>query len=236
MEVVLEDGSVSLNIADILNKWKSDFGSLFRNVNPSADHAPEIDQNIAFSQEHFTYNEHISILDVKRAIDDAKLGKASGIDNIPIEVLKNDTAVAFLHVLFNICFDNGIIPTEWGKCIINPIPKSSTSDRRDPLSYRGISLAPAMYKLYCSVLNRRLTSWAEQNNKVVDEQNGFRKGRSTTDHILSLTSIIDTRKKIKKSTFCAFIDFKKAYDTIDRAVLWKRLSDIGVSGKNDFSS
>ena len=86
MEVVLGDGSVSLNIADILNKWKSDFGSLFRNVNPLADQAPEIDQNIVFSQEHDTYNEHISILDVKREIDDAKLGKASGIDTIPIEV------------------------------------------------------------------------------------------------------------------------------------------------------
>ena len=122
------------------------------------------------------------------------MGKASGVDCIPVEVLKNDTAVAFLHVLFNICFDNGIVPSEWGKCIINPIPKSSTADRRDTLSYRGISLAPAMYKLYCSVLNRRLTSWAEKNGKVVDEQNRFRKGRSTTDHILSLTSIIDNTR------------------------------------------
>ena len=145
--------------------------------------------------------------------------------------MKNDTAVSFLHVLFNICFDNGIVPSEWGKCIINPILKSSTSDRRDPLFFRGISLAPSMYKLYCSVLNRQLSSWAEQNEKIVDEQNGFRKSRSTTDHFLSLTSIIDTRKKIKKSTFCAFIDFKKAYNTIDRNLLWKRLSDIGVSGK-----
>ena len=88
-----------------------------------------------------------------------------------------------------------------------------------------------MYKLYCSVLNRRLSSWAEQNDKIVDEQNGFRKSRSTTDYILSLTSIIDTRKKVKKSTFCAFFDFKKAYDTIDRNLLLKRLSYIGVSGK-----
>ena len=85
--------------------------------------------------------------------------------------------------------------------------------------------------MYCSVLNRRLSSWAKQNEIIVDEQNGCRKSRSTTDHILSLTSIIDTRKKSKKLTFCAFIDFKKAYDTIDRNLLWKRLSDIGVSGK-----
>ena len=129
------------------------------------------------ARKHFTYNDHISILDVKKAIDDAKKGKASYIDNIPVEVLKNDTAVSFRHVLFNICFDNGIVPSEWGKCIINPIPKSSTSDRRDPLSFRGISLAPSINKLFCSVLNRRLLTWAEQNDKIVDEQNSFRKNQ-----------------------------------------------------------
>lgn len=96
-----------------------------------------------------------------------------------------------------------------------PIPKSSITNRRDPLSYRGISLAPAMYKLYCS-------SWSDENHKLVDEQNGFRKRRSTTDHISSLVSIIDTRKKLK---------FKKAYDTINRSMLWKRLTDIGIFGK-----
>ena len=187
--------------------------------------------NNASYQQKMSYNQHISIFEVKEAIDAAKRGKASGIDNIPVEVLKNDTAVSFLHVLFNVCFDNGSVPADWGKCIINPIPKSSTTDRRDPLSYRGICLAPAMYKLYCSVLNSRLTSWSDENHKLEDEQNGFRKGKSTTDHISSLMNIIDTRKKLKKSTFCAFIDFKKAYDSINRSILWKRLSDIGISGK-----
>ena len=111
------------------------------------------------------------------------------------------------------------MPSDWGKCIINPNPKSSTTGKRDPLSYRGVSIAPAMYKLYCSVLNSRLNSWSDENHKLVDEQNGFRKGKSTTDHILSLVNIIDTRKKLKKkSIFCAYIDFKKAYDTMNRSI------------------
>ena len=88
-----------------------------------------------------------------------------------------------------------------------------------------------MYNLYCSILNRRLSFWSEQHDKVVDEQNGFRKDRSTIDHILFLTNIVDTRKRLKKSTFCAFIDFKKAYDTIIRTLLWNRLADIVFAGK-----
>ena len=47
---------------------------------------------------------------------------------------------------------------------------------------------------------------------IRDEQNG-----STIDHIsTNFTSIIETRKKCKLSTFVVFIDFKKAYDSIDR--------------------
>ena len=66
-----------------------------------------------------------------------------------------------------------------------------------------------MYKLYCSILDRRLIIWAESNFKIIDEQNGFRKGRSPVGQLSSLTSIIETietRQKKKLPTYCAFID------------------------------
>jgi len=88
-----------------------------------------------------------------------------------------------------------------------------------------------MYKLYCSIINERLTKWVERHGNIVDEQNGFRKARSTVDHLVSLTNIIDTRKKARLSTFCAFIDFKKAYDFVSRNILWQQLMSIGVNGR-----
>ena len=115
-----------------------------------------------------------------------------------------------MHILFNVCFTTGCIPSEWGKGIVNPIPKSANNDPRDPMSYRGITIAPSMYKLYCYVLNNRLSKWVEINDKIEDEQNGFRKNRSTIDHLSSLTNIIESRNKMKVSTFTAFIDFKKS--------------------------
>ena len=95
-------------------------------------------------------------MEVRKAIFSAKRDKACGIDEIPCDVLRNGTSVSFLQILFNVCYNSGFIPTEWGRGIINPIPKSRTSDPRDPLSYRGITLPPAIYKLYCSILNERL--------------------------------------------------------------------------------
>jgi len=143
----------------------------------------------------------------------------------------NRTCVLFLHKLFNRCFSTGLVPDVWNNIIINPIPKSNMSDNRDPLCYRGIALAPAAYKLYCKLLNGRLSQWIDDNNGLADEQNGFRKGRSTVDQIASLTNIIDVREKLRKSTFCGFIDFKKAYDTIDRNLLWGKLTSLGIDTK-----
>ena len=68
------------------------------------------------------------------------------MDEIPVEVLKNAKVIEILLKFFNTCFNTGTIPEAWSKGIINPIPKASTSDSRDPLSYRGITLAPVTYK------------------------------------------------------------------------------------------
>ena len=103
-------------------------------------------------------------------------------------------------------------------------------DSRDPLSYREITLTPVIYKMYCFILNKRLSSWDEHNGVITDNQNGFRKGRSTIDQLSTLTSIIETRKSRKQSTFAAFIDFKKAYDCINRDLLFTKLSKIGITG------
>ena len=53
----------------------------------------------------------------------------------------------------------------------------------------------------------------------------------TSDHIFLLQTIIEkVVKKNKKKLYAVFIDFKKAYDTVDRGKLFKRLQDIGING------
>ena len=64
---------------------------------------------------------------------------------------------------------------------------------------------------------------------IVEEQGGFRPGRGTIDQLFVLTEILKSR--VGMSTYAAFIDVKKAYDTVWRQGLWKRLWDEGVRGK-----
>ena len=71
---------------------------------------------------------------------------------------------------------------------------------------------------------------ANQNNLLCDEQNGFRAGRNCIDHLGTLTNLAEHKIKSKKSLFVAFIDFSKAYDRINRHLLWSKLQLQGLNG------
>ena len=137
-------------------------------------------------------NTEITVNDIRYAIKQASKGKAMGHDGIPTEVLlvDNDSCVLYLAKLFNVCFHAGVIPESWSRGIINPIPKNPKDDSHNQLNYRGITITSSVYKLYSDVLNYRLSSWIENNSILCDEQDGFRKNRSTMDHISSLAYVL----------------------------------------------
>ena len=132
-----------------------------------------------------------------------------GHDEIPMEVLQNKECIAYLVILYNACFETASIPDVWSHGIIHPIIKDSKNDHRDPFNYRGITTTSVTYKLYCSIPSNRLSRLLEINDGLDDEQNGFRHGRCTGDHITSLSMIVESRIKMKKDTFASFIDFSK---------------------------
>ena len=67
---------------------------------------------------------------------------------------------------------------------------------------------------------------------MVDDQNGVCKGQCCNDHLFSLKSIVETRKLLNRSTFVAYIDFSKAYDSINRQKLWYKLENLGINGNS----
>ena len=140
-----------------------------------------------------------------------------------------------LHYMYNICFESGLSPTKWSEAIIIPILKSSNSDPRIPMNYRGISLLSCIYKVYGHILNRRLEKFLENNNILVEEQNGFRKNRSCMDHVFVLHSIIINRINMKENVFAAFLDLKKAFDSVQRDLLFYNLHKTGICGKIYFA-
>ena len=242
METILEDGTVIRNKGGIFHKWQSDYENLYLN------NSDNYNDNFLHECKQVLYNKEQDIMDplyvdntflnanvdigeIERVLKNAKNNKSAGIDQIPYEIWKCPKLLTVIQHLFQLCMDSGKIPTEWGRAIISPIPKSHKLDNRLPLSYRGISLLICIYKLYSSFLNRRLQTYIEQNNILSDEQNGFRESRSCEDHIYVMDTLINTQLDNGKEVFACFVDFSKAFDLINRDQLMLQILNNKVDGK-----
>ena len=132
--------------------------------------------------------------------------------------------------LFNVVLDSGFFPDVWSKGIILPLYKNK-GDINDPDNYRGITILSCFGKLFTSLLNKRLNSFLENYNILCEEQAGFRKHYSTVDHMFSLKMLIDLYLAKDKKLFCSFIDYRKAFDSVDRVALWQKLLSYNIDGK-----
>ena len=76
------------------------------------------------------------------------------------------------------------------KNVLYHLSQSAQKNPFLPLNYRGISLLSCVGTLYSSIVSNRIVSYTNICNILVDEQNGFRKNRSCSDHIFTLSSVI----------------------------------------------
>ena len=134
------------------------------------------------------------------------------------------------ETLFNKIFDSGILPTAWLEGSITPIYKNK-GNSSDPANYRPITILSCLGKVFTAVLNTRLTKFIDDSNLLNENQAGFRKEYSTSDHIFVLSSLIDILKAQKQKLYCAFVDFSQAFDSVWRCGLWCKLLLNSVKGK-----
>lgn len=130
--------------------------------------------------------------------------------------------------LFNTIFDTGTLPEAWLEGKIRPIYKNK-GDKSDPENYRPITILSCLGKLFTAVLNNRLTKFLDTYELLNENQAGFRKSYSTVDHIFALNSLIELFKSTKKKLYGTFIDFSKAFDSVWRMGLWKKMLESSVS-------
>ena len=85
------------------------------------------------------------------------------------------------------------------------------------------------------ILTIRLTDWAETNNVLDESQAGFRKGYSTMDNVFSLQALVHKYLCRDRGRFyCIFIDFKRAFDSIQHSNLWNSLERKGIKQDGKF--
>ena len=172
---------------------------------------------------------HLSNEEFLIALSRLKAQKAQGPDGLKAEAIihANHSTKQELRRQLNEILQGGEIPPEWGESLIWPIHKKG--DPTLAKNYRGIAIGNAIHKLLAIVIQSRLQKIAEDMNMLPDSQNGFRRNRSTVDSLFIMNSCIQNEINKRNGRLLAFfVDFRTAFDTVNRNILWETLRKLQV--------
>jgi hypothetical protein len=170
-----------------------------------------------------------SASEVEVAIVKVERYRCLGVDQIAAGLIQagGETLHSEIYKLIKLIWNKEELPHQWKESIGVPIQKKG--DKTDCGNYRGIPLLSNSYKILSNILLARLTPYAD---KIIGyHQCGFWHNRSTTDQIFYIWQILEKKWEYNGTVQQLFIDFKKAYDSVRRKVLYNILIEFGIPRK-----
>ncbi|KAL4154600.1 hypothetical protein QTP88_000457 [Uroleucon formosanum] len=170
-------------------------------------------------------NAYFTVDDVFHSLSTLSGAKNVGPDGLPgVFLLQLRSIIAYpLFLLFRRSLDEGIFPTILKFSSVTPVHKSGV--KSDISNYRPISIQSHLSKLFESlVLNSIKPS---VNNILIEEQHGFRPGRSTTTCNLVFSNFVFDSFKKRSQVDVVYTDLAKAFDTVNHSVLLRILETSG---------
>ena len=169
---------------------------------------------------------------IKNAIDSLPPKAAPGPDGVPnilIKQLKHELSPILLTI-FAKSLKEGEIPESFLKAFIKPVKKPMKS-RSDPSSYRPLSLTSNIAKLLEKVVKSQLENYMENKNILSEAQHGFRSKHSCLSQLLKHYNEVIESLEAGQTHDVIYLDFSKAFDTVDRYILSRHMLNAGISSK-----
>ena len=213
-----EHGEVVNDKTEILKIVENYYGKLYSSKKNIPHINIQIDNNTV---------PEIGLDEIKHALKDMKRGKTPAEDGILTDYLKDGGLELHqrLAFLFNKCIQIKQVPEEW--CKANVILLHKKGDQRDLGNYRPISLLSNIYKLFSKIILNRIVNQLDE--KQPREQAGFRSGYSTMDHLHTINQLIEKTLEYNRKLCIAFIDYEKAFDSVEHIAVFNSLRTQGIS-------
>ena len=167
---------------------------------------------------------------VKGQLSQLKTNKAVGRDKISANLLRDGASVIVspLCYIINLSLTSGQFPKSWKCANVNTLFKQGASDKTDKDNYRPISVLPTVSKVIERVVHIQLYQYLVDNKLMTVNKFGMRRGRSTILVLSQFTDKILENMDKGLITGTVFIDFKKAFDTVDHTIMLQKLKGLGV--------
>ena len=216
-----QQGNTILDKEGQMERWQQHFNQLLNR--PTPETAPDI---LPARTDLPLNTDTPSKKEIEESVKQLRIAKAAGPDHIPPEALKADipTTVDILHPLFEKIWIEEEFPLDWKQGDLIKLPKKG--DLSNCANYRGITLLSIPGKVLNRIILNRMKDAVD--TRLRDQQAGFRSNRSCTDQIATLRIIIEQSLEWKSSLYINFIDFEKAFDSLDRETLWKLMRHYGI--------
>jgi len=172
-------------------------------------------------------NDQITYAEVENMCKALDNNKACGIDGICPEFIKYGGKPLFkaLVMCFNFALQKHVTPEAMTISKFSMLYKNKGCPK-DLSNYRNLALQSVVGKVFTSILAKRITS----GNLTSSLQYGFKPANSTTDAVFTMCQVVGARLAKKKYTNACYIDFKKAFDSCARKLLYKACSHYGIRG------
>ena len=224
-----EDGTLLRDKVRILERWAGFFGTLLTAKSPNLD--PTISALFPQLPLAPSLGDEPTMDDMTAVVRGMPNWKAVGPDSLPAELLKLDHPefIRYLHNLLVNVWRTGDVPQQWKDATIKVLHKKK--DRSDCNNYRGISLVAHSGKVLLKMVASRLSNYCEAEGILPEEQCGFRPARSTVDMLFVVRRLQELGRAKQIPLYMCFIDLQKAYDSVDRELLWVVLARFGIPEK-----
>jgi len=153
-----------------------------------------------------------------------------GPDGFPPHLVKKiSRSLAYpLSAIYTSFMSVGKVPLEWKRAFVTPIFKGGLAS--DPSNYRPVSLTSIFSKIMERVVVVELLDYCRKHGLISRQQHGFLSKRSTVTNLLECTNDWTFALMNHRSVITAYIDFKKAFDSVCHAKLFSRLESLGICG------
>ena len=213
------DGSLITNKYEILETWASFYETLYADLSNDPEYTVNCENECGIPP--------ILKPELEFNLKNLKNDKATGTDNIPAELIKagGEPVINSLLHLFNVILTTNKAPKASTNSLIVVLFKKG--DRLNCKNYRPISLLSHIYKLFMMIIGNRIKNDIYPN--IPSSQAAYQPKRGTIEQILSLQQVIEKSVEFNKPVHIVFIDFTKAFDSVDQRKVWQALDRTSIN-------